>query len=144
MTVPVSNPLLDYSGLPPFEHISSEQVVPAVRSVLATIRSSFTHLERTYQPSWEGLMRPLEKYNLLLHKVWSPISHLNSVKNSPELRNAYEQVQAEVVALSLQMNQSSAIYQGLGQLKASAAWKKLSPGQQRAVECAMPNSPAIA
>lgn len=41
--------------------------------------------------SWETLCQPLAEVDDVLGRIFSPVSHLNSVKNSPELREAYEQ-----------------------------------------------------
>ncbi len=37
------------------------------------------------------LCQPLAEVDDVLGRIFSPVSHLNSVKNSPELREAYEQ-----------------------------------------------------
>ncbi len=130
----MSNPLDTYRDLPPFDLIASEHIVPALEKALGEIHRDFSTLEANIYASWEGLLRPLEKMQLRLQRVWSPVSHLYGVKNSPTLRAAYEQMQGPVVALSLKMSQSKAVYEGLQQIRESANWASLSPGQQRAVE----------
>ena len=56
------------------------------------------------------------------------------VKNSPELREAYESVQPALVQFSNEISQSQAIYKGLKQLREGDQWAQLSLAQQRIVE----------
>lgn len=50
-------------------------------------------LERTVEPSWPKLVEPLEKIIDKLAVAWGVINHLKSVKDTPELRAAIEEVQ---------------------------------------------------
>ena len=50
-------------------------------------------LERTVEPTWPKLVEPLEKITDRLTVVWGAVNHLKSVKDSPELRSAIEEVQ---------------------------------------------------
>lgn len=45
------------------------------------------------EPSWPKLVEPLEKIVDQLAVVWGMINHLKSVKDTPELRSAIEEVQ---------------------------------------------------
>jgi hypothetical protein len=53
-------------------------------------------LERTVEPSWPKLVEPLEKIVDQLAVVWGLVNHLKSVKDSPELRSAIEEVQVSI------------------------------------------------
>lgn len=50
-------------------------------------------LEKNVQPTWPGLVEPLEKIVDRLSVAWGTVSHLKAVKDSPELREAVEEVQ---------------------------------------------------
>lgn len=45
------------------------------------------------EPNWPKLVEPLEKILDRLSVVWGLINHLKSVKDTPELRSAIEEVQ---------------------------------------------------
>jgi oligopeptidase A len=60
-----------------------------------------------------------------------------SVKNSPELREAYEKVQPEVVKFANKLSQSHALYQAFKSLREGSDWKQLESAQQRIVESAL-------
>lgn len=131
------NPLLKGSGLPPFQDIQPEQVVPAFQELLTELDQQITNLEANIQPTWSGLLEPLEKLTEPLNWSWGIVSHLMGVKNSPELRAAYETVQPQVVQFFNQLGQSQPVYHALQELRASDNWDTLEPAQQRIVEAAI-------
>ena len=69
-----------------------------------------------------------------LSRVWSPVSHLNSVKNSPELREAYEQCLPLLSEFSTWMGQHEGLYNAYKSLKNSPAFASLSQAQRKSVE----------
>ncbi|HEU4883953.1 MAG TPA: M3 family metallopeptidase [Longimicrobium sp.] len=101
MDVDAGNPLLSGETPFPFDRITSEHVVPAVRQALQRAQEALDELvaftgERTY----ENTVHALEEMGETLGRVLRPVSHLNSVNSSPELRQAYETVLPEVSAFS--------------------------------------------
>ncbi|MEA5513535.1 M3 family metallopeptidase [Nodularia sp. UHCC 0506] len=128
------NPLLKGSGLPPFGEIQPEQIVPAFTELLAELDHKLTSLEANIQPTWSGLVEPLEKLTEQLNWSWGIVSHLMGVKNSPELREAYETVQPQVIQFLNKLGQSQPIYHALKELRASDNWATLESAQQRIVE----------
>ncbi|MDU3066238.1 MAG: M3 family metallopeptidase, partial [Escherichia coli] len=88
----MTNPLLTPFELPPFSKILPEHVVPAVTKALNDCRENVERVVAQGAPyTWENLCQPLAEVDDVLGRIFSPVSHLNSVKNSPELREAYEQ-----------------------------------------------------
>lgn len=53
-------------------------------------------LEGRVEPSWPKLVEPLEKIVDRLSLVWGIVNHLKTVKDSPELRSAIEEVQVTI------------------------------------------------
>ena len=83
----MSNPLLQDTLLPAFSKISPEHVVPAISQLIEQNRSAvLTRLADTTEVTWENFVQPLDEADNIFSKAWSPVSHLNSVKNNPELR----------------------------------------------------------
>lgn len=136
MTQPtaIANPLLLGQGLPHFDQISPAQVIPAMTQLLAESAQALSDLERQVTPTWEGLVVPLTRLEERLTWTWGIIGHLMGVKNSPELRTAYETVQPQVVQFFNQLSQSQPIYQAFLALRESDDWDRLEPAQQRIVE----------
>ena len=87
-----------------FSQIKPEHVIPAIDQLLADARSSVEqHLQATQDYTWKNLVEPLEDANDKLFKAWSPVSHMNSVVNSDELRDAYNACLPKLSAYSTEM-----------------------------------------
>ena len=129
-----NNPLLDTKGLPRFNEIKTEHVIPAVRHVLKEAEAKFQKLEENILPTWNDLLKPLEQMEVPFEYVWSPVHHLLGVNNSDDLRVAHETVLPEVVVLGMRMLQSRPVYDGVKKLLDSNEGKKLSEPQKRILE----------
>lgn len=128
------NPLLNTNGIPRFDKILPEHIVPAVTQVLKESEKNLFALESSVEPSWTGLIKPLEELSIPFEYAWSPIGHLLGVKNSKDLREAHEKVLPQVVEFGLRMGQSKPIYDGLLAIKNGSEWFKLNSAQKRVVE----------
>jgi oligopeptidase A len=89
-------------------------------------------LEREAEPSWKGVVEPIERMTDRLGFGWGIVEHLMSVRNSSALREAYEEVEPEVVKLSMRIGQSRPVYRTLVALRDKGAG--LDPAQRRIVE----------
>jgi oligopeptidase A len=144
---PANNPLLLGKGLPPFNEIKAEHVVPGIEQLLKELAQALQALEQALEkdlatsaqtaPSWGELVDPLTAITERLGWSWGIISHLMGVKNSPELRTAYESVQPDLVRFASQISQSQVICEALKRLRSSHDWDALVPAQQRIVEAAL-------
>jgi oligopeptidase A len=130
----MTNPLLTGHGLPPFAEILPEHVGPAIEQLLQTVNAELTELEKNFKPTWTGLIEPADLLGEKLTWAWGIIGHLMGVKNSPELRTAYENSQPAVVQFFMRMGQSQALYQGLKDIRTGADWANMSKAQQRIIE----------
>lgn len=128
------NPLLIGEGLPPFPDIEPHHVVSGIQQLLAELDEELTRLEATVTPTWEGVVEPLTAIEERLDWSWGIVNHLMGVKNSTELREAYETVQPDVVKFINKLNQSKPIYDAFKALHNSDQWNHLDSAQQRIVE----------
>ncbi|MBC5794639.1 M3 family metallopeptidase [Sphaerospermopsis sp. LEGE 00249] len=131
------NPLIQGRGLPPFADITPEQVEPAFKHLLTELQQQLAILETNVEPTWTGLVEPLEKLTEKLYWSWGILNHLMGVKNSPDLRIAYQKVQPQVVQFINTLGQSKPIYKAFKALRASDTWETLESAQQRIVEAAI-------
>ena len=83
------NPLLDVEGLPDYAAIRAADAEPAIRAQLAANRARLAELLQAPAPTFASLVVPFEELQHRLNRVFAPISHLNAVANSDELRSAY-------------------------------------------------------
>lgn len=113
MTEPLSdhdkNPLLAAGGLPPFAAIMPEHVEPAVQSLLRTQREALDELREVEEPTTDWL-KAFEKIHESVHRVWSPVSHLNSVVSSPELRDAYNLCLPQITEFGTELEQDAVLH----------------------------------
>lgn len=131
------NPLLMGQGLPPFEQITPEHVVPGITQLLTELEQDLVTLETQVKPTWTELVEPLQKLQERLTWSWGIVGHLMGVKNSPELRTAHATVQPNIVQFINKLNQSQAIYHAFKQLKNSDEWEELDSAQQRIINTAL-------
>jgi oligopeptidase A len=88
----MTNPLLDTSSLPRFDEILPEHVMPAIQKVIADNRAQLDELLGSgAKPGIDALVAPIEHMDHELGRVWSPVSHLQSVLGSTDWRDAYKQ-----------------------------------------------------
>ena len=113
----MSNPLLNYTGLPAFSKIKPEHIKPAVEAVIKTCRET---IEAAAGDQFS--------------RAWSPVGHLNAVKNSPELREAYQACLPLLSEYSTWAGQHKGLYEGYLKLKNSPAFESYSLAQKKAIE----------
>lgn len=133
----LSNPLLQQHALPPFSAIKPEHIKPAVEHAIANARAAIEQVVSNNDVSWDSLITAAEQENDQLSKIWSPIGHLNSVANTPELREAYESCLPLLSDFSTWIGQDEGLYQKYQQLHASAEFATLTVAQQKVVTNAL-------
>ncbi len=129
------NPLIDYPNLPPFALIRPEHVAPAVESTIADARVVVERLlADPATPDWEHFVEPLNAATERIGRVWGPVSHLNSVVNTPELREAYNSNLPKISAFFTELGQNLALFEKYKALVASPAYAQLSAPQQKMLQ----------
>ena len=129
-----NNPFLDESWMPKYDAMTPEACIEAFESELPKAEQAFKVAEKQLDISWHGLMiAPLKAVHKPFH-VWSILSHLTSVVNSPAWREVEEKLQPKVIALSQMVAQSKKIYEAMLSLQAQGT---LEPWQQHVVDCSI-------
>ena len=119
------------SQLPVWESFEPETVEAALRAALAEAAARFDALEAAHEPTWDGLLVPLEQLGHEFGSLFGWTLHLLSVDYSDALQAAYDAVREDYVALSNRMAQSRPIYEGMKALVGSDAFSALNVAQQR-------------
>jgi oligopeptidase A len=134
----MSNPLLEQHLLPPFSRIRPEHVEPAIDELLARNRARIAELTGSGDArDWDSLVAVLEQINDELSQAWSPISHLNSVMNSDELRDAYNRCLPKLSQYWTELGQNQALYEAYKGLAESAAYADLDQAQKTVIDHAL-------
>lgn len=130
----MSNPLLTFTDLPLFSQIKPEHIQPAVEQAIADCRSKVEEvLASDAAPSWESIIIPLAETDDRLSRIWSPVSHLNSVQNSEALREAYEACLSALSEYGTWVGQNKGLYEAYKSIKQSDAFATLSQAQQKTI-----------
>ncbi len=103
------NPLLAAGGLPRFAAIQPEHVEPAVEQLLRAQRDALDGLRGVEEPTTDWL-KAFEKIHESVHRVWGPVSHLNSVVSSPELRDAYNHCLPLITEFETELAQDAVLH----------------------------------
>lgn len=130
----MSNPLLTFTDLPPFSQIKPEHVKPAVEQAIADCRAKIDQvLADNSNPCWESVIAPIEEVDDRLSRIWSPVSHMNSVVNSDELRDAYESCLPMLSEYGTWVGQHKGLFEAYKTIKASDEYQKLTQAQKKTI-----------
>jgi oligopeptidase A len=134
----MTNPLLTDVPLPLFSQIKPEHVLPAIQEALKNCRNTIeTVLKQNSKYTWDNLIQPIDEVDEKFSRAWSPVSHLNSVKNSSELREAYEACLPLLSEYGTWVGQHKPLYQAYKQLKESEQYATLSKAQKKVIDNAL-------
>lgn len=130
-----ANPLLNASGLIDYAAVRPEHVAPAVEALSKGLRETLDRVTAPETPAtWEAVAEPLEKSTLAFSRGWGVVGHLQSVVDTPALRDAYNAALPGVTQLFIDLSQNEALFAKYKALKASGAFNELSPVRRRIVE----------
>ncbi|MGL6262255.1 oligopeptidase A [Vibrio sp. WXL210] len=130
----MSNPLLTFTDLPPFSQIKPEHVKPAVEQAISDCRTKIDALLADLeQPNWQSLVAPIEQVDDRLSRIWSPVSHMNSVVNSEELREAYESCLPLLSEYGTWVGQHKGLFEAYKAIKASEEFDTLTQAQKKTI-----------
>ena len=133
----MTNPLLEPGVLPAFSKISPAMIQPAISELIEKNRSAIAELGKQDHPDWGNLIQPLELMNDHLEKAWSPVRHMNSVKSSPELRDAYNLCLPMLSEFATEVSQNRELYEAYRRIADSADYADFTPAQQKTISDAL-------
>ena len=134
----MTNPLLTATDLPCFAAIQPEHVEPALDQVLAANRAELERLlaaNTVYR--WDNLIRPLEELDDRLHKAWSPVSHLQAVRDSESLRAAYNACLPKLSAYHSELGQHAGLHRAYQQIADGPEYARLDSAQRKVIDDAL-------
>ena len=124
----------DATTLPEFSKVEPKNIVADLEALLEKNRNDIAAVvEKNAQPTWASLVTPLDEIHDRLSQFWSPISHLNSVQNTPEIREAYNASLPKLSDYYTELGQNKALYEAYKALAESDEAKSLTPAQAEAL-----------
>lgn len=134
--VHVDNPLLHFGrGIVAYSQIQPAHIAPAIDTLLLEADTAVASAVCEATPAtWDDLVEPLEDATERLSRAWGAVSHLNSVADTPELREAYGAMLPKVTAFMSSLGQNLALYERFKVLHQSPHFAMLSRDQQKVIE----------
>lgn len=134
----MTNPLLEQQPLPAFSAVKPEHIIPAVDTLLAENRQWLQErLAEKIEPNWENLLYPLNEMDNRLDRMWSPVSHLNAVMNTDELRNNYNACLPKLSEYHTELGQNQDLYLAIKEMADKAAELQLDSAQVKVLNDAL-------
>ncbi|MFK8029304.1 MAG: M3 family metallopeptidase [Gammaproteobacteria bacterium] len=136
MTYDISqSPLLDLSDVPDFTQVTADNATAAIDHALSRSRALIESVLDSSTPrTFEAIVEPLEIMSYQFSRVWSPVSHVNSVMSNDELREAHNACLEKLTAFWSEVGQNQALYQAYKDVHAKG---NLSADQKRLLDLAL-------
>ena len=126
------NTLIDYAAIKP------EHITPAIEQLLATARDAVTAAASPELAiSWDAIITPLDDASEPLWRAWSVVGHLNSVVNTPELRDVYNAMLGQITEFSTWVGLHVGLYTQYQRLHHCPDFENWSPARKRVIELAL-------
>lgn len=132
-----SNALQDLSGLPRFSEISPEQIKPAVEQSIIDCKKCVETLLLQTTYTWDNFIAPLDEQDDKLSRIWSPVSHMNSVVSSDELRDAHDACLPLLSEYGTWVGQHKGLYDAYLQIQQRKDFTQLTEAQQKVINNAL-------
>ncbi|WP_308186285.1 M3 family metallopeptidase [Neisseria subflava] len=124
------NVLLHLGEEPRFDQIKTEDIKPALQTAIAEAREQIAAIKAQTHTDWANTVEKLTDITERVGRIWSVVSHLNSVVDTPELRAVYNELMPEITIFFTEIGQDIELYNHFKIIKNSAEFDTLSPAQQ--------------
>ena len=124
------NVLLHLGEEPRFDQIKTEDIKPALQTAIAEAREQIAAIKAQTHTDWANTVEKLTDITERVGCIWSVVSHLNSVVDTPELRAVYNELMPEITIFFTEIGQDIELYNRFKIIKNSAEFDTLSPAQQ--------------
>lgn len=124
--------------LPLFSKIETKNICENLKEIVDRNSQSLDkQLQEEKLFTWKNLVEPIEEREDTLRKFWSPISHLNSVRNNADLRIEHDKALKILSDYYTKIGQNKSLYEAYTQLAESAEFENLDRAQKSAIEHAL-------
>ena len=124
-------------GLPLFSSIKPAQIKPAIEKAIAKCKLEIDEVVASKDYSYANLVLRLEEVDDNLSKMWSPVSHMNSVVSSDELREAHDACLPLLSEYGTWVGQHEGLYNAYVAIKDSNEYANLDEQRQKVIDNAI-------
>ncbi|WP_372365022.1 M3 family metallopeptidase [Candidatus Uabimicrobium sp. HlEnr_7] len=111
-----NNPLLIEHGCVDFSLLQTEHIVPAVKETINNCTQIIENIAQGENHSYNTLVCKLDEISLKIDRLWSPVTILNFLANSSEIRVAYNEGRKLLTQFETTLRSNSLIYNHLEKL----------------------------
>ena len=124
-------------GLPIFSGIEANSIKPAVERAIEACKTEIDDVVASKDYSYQNVVLRLEEVDDRLSKIFSPVSHMNSVVSSDELREAHDACLPLLSEYGTWVGQHEGLFNAYVALQNSEEFSSLDDEQQKVVENAV-------
>lgn len=121
-------------GLPVFSQITPDQIKPAIEEAIETCKTTIDEVVASGDYSYKNVVGKIEEVDDRLGKMWSPVSHMNSVVSSDALRQAHDSCLPLLSDYGTWVGQHEGLYKAYTTLRQSDEFKTLDEQRQKYIE----------
>ena len=126
-------PIEQVNDLPLFSSITPEQIQPAIEKAIAACKATIEAVVASGDISYANVVERIEEVDDALGKMWSPVSHMNSVVSSDELREAHDACLPLLSEFGTWVGQHEGLCKAYQALRDGEEFAVLSEAQQKHV-----------
>ncbi|XJJ69297.1 M3 family metallopeptidase [Novosphingobium sp. BL-8A] len=130
----MTSSLLDPLSLPDYAALTPEAIGKALDQSLADMQAVVARIVAEKPRDFDTAWLPLEQADTAMDALWSAVSHLKSVANTPELREAHAAGEQRIVETMTAVFQDHELYEVIAALESSPDFAQRSPADRAAVE----------
>ena len=117
----------------PFNQIDISYLKTSLNQQLDSTQALITQLEAQKNSSWQQIIAPLQAQLYRLNQAWGLVGHLQSVKDSPELRTLHEEFLPKLTELYVNLGQNQALYKHVQTIK-DIEYSQLNTEQKKVID----------
>ncbi len=121
-------------GLPLFSAITPDQIKQAVEKAIAHCKATIEQVVASDQYTYKNVVDSIDEADDVLNKIWSPVSHMNSVVSSDELRKAHDDCLPLLSEYGTWVGQHEGLFQAYKSLRDSQEYEQLDEAQRKVID----------
>ena len=131
----ITNQFFLENGLPAFSKFTPAQLEVGINAVLERNRDYINHtLKNLKHYTWENFVWPMECLEAELSDLFSIISHLDNVANSPEIHAVYEKILPSITLYHTELYQDKELFTAYKAVKESSDYLHFSEAKKKTVD----------
>lgn len=127
----------DITQLPQFTDIAVGEIVASVEAAIADCKKVIEEVTNTDKATWSSVVDPIDEIDDKLSRLWSPVSHMNSVVSNDELREAHDACLPHLSDYGTWVGQHQRLFKAYEAIKGDLSFTDLSTAQQKVINNAI-------